>query len=160
MKIKDTRLLPFIVEFESVMQSYNLTDEDHDLKLAGIMTEMETQFGVPSLNNEHFNRTFPECIQLYRKISDARVDLGEEGVFQLGNKLTIVDGEQMRKAKAFDMKGLGTSVWFLCIDQDGEFGYAFDNKTIEWSDIGFVYDCKKHNTPLSEISQTNGNDLQ
>jgi hypothetical protein len=151
MNKKDTRLLPFIVEYESIMKSH-FSDDEHDFKLAAIMTEMEKKFEVPFLNKEHFNRTFPECMELYRKISESRVALGEEGVFQLGNKVTVVDGEQMRRAKAFDRKALETSVWFICIDQDGEFGYAFDLKTIEWSGTQFIYDCKKHNTPLSKIT--------
>ncbi|WP_088834372.1 hypothetical protein [Paenibacillus tyrfis] len=152
MNKKDTRLLPFIVEFEKVLKSSNLSDEEHDLQLSKIMTEMERKFGVPSLNNEHFNRTFPECIELYRKISDARVTLEEDGILQIGKKIKVVDGEQFRTAKAYDRKDIGTSVWFMCIDQDGEFGYAFDEKTIEWTGSYFVYDCQKHNTPLSMIT--------
>ncbi|BFH18311.1 hypothetical protein J6TS7_32350 [Paenibacillus dendritiformis] len=153
MNKKDTRLLPYIVEFETILQTYNLTDEEHDLKLSAIMTQMEKQFGVPFLNNDHYNKSFPECIALYKSISNARVTLGEEGVFQLGNKVKIVDGLQSRGAKAYETKDLDTSIWYLCIDQTGKFGYAFDKNTIEWDGTEFVYDCKKWNTPLKTITE-------
>ncbi|MGX4584557.1 hypothetical protein [Paenibacillus chitinolyticus] len=44
---RDTRVLPFIVENEQVMKSPFLPDEEHDLQLAVIMTEMEKMFDVP-----------------------------------------------------------------------------------------------------------------
>lgn len=148
---KDTRLLPYLVEYETVMKNPALSDQEHDLQLSGIMTSMEEQFGVPYLNSAAFNESFPELIELYRKIGDSRVTLGDEDVFQVGKKLHVVDGDQSREAKAFDRKDLGMSVWYMCQDQGGEWGYAFDAKTILWDGSKFVYDCRKYNTPLSEI---------
>jgi hypothetical protein len=148
---RDTRLLPYIVAYESVMKSVALSDEAHDLALAGIMTKMEEHFGVPNLNKPSFNRDNQELIELYRKIGDARIALGDEGVFQVGCKIQVVDGQQRRTAKAYDKKDTGTSVWYLCVDEGGEWGYAFDEATIKWTDEAFIYDCQEHNTPLSEI---------
>ncbi|ASA20248.1 hypothetical protein [Paenibacillus donghaensis] len=153
MNKKDTRLLPYIVESEKVLQSYNLTDEENDLQLAAIMTEMEKQFGVPWANNENYNKAFPECIALYKFISDARVTYGEDGVFQVGKKVKIVDGLESRGAKAYDVKNVNDSIWYWCMDYTGKFGYAFDKNTIDWTKSEFIYDCKKWKTPLSVIAQ-------
>ncbi|MFD0591026.1 hypothetical protein ACFQZE_23810 [Paenibacillus sp. GCM10027627] len=155
-KKRDTRLLPFIVEFERVLKDPKLTDEEHDLQLAAIMTQMEESFGIPYANNKKFNSLFSELIELYRTIGDARIALGDEEVYQIGKKVKVFDGLESRVAKAYLKKELESKVvWYLLIDQSEEFGYAFDQGTIEWNGKEFIYDCKKWNTPLSSITEGN-----
>ncbi|MFD2328788.1 hypothetical protein ACFSR7_05945 [Cohnella sp. GCM10020058] len=154
---KDTRLLPYLVEYETILKNVALTDEKNDMQMAALMTAMERQFSIPWLNNMEFNAANAECIELYRKIGDARVTLRDEDKFIVGRKLYVVDGDEERLAKAFDKKDLGTSVWYLLNDQDNEWGYALDAGTIEWTGTRFVYDCRKNNTPLSSIT---GRDLE
>lgn len=148
MNKKDTRLLPYIVQYENVLKTFALTDEENDYKLAEIMTGMERQFNIPLLMDETFN----ECIELYRTISYSRVTHGDMGIFQIGNKIKILDGNEFRGAKAFSVKNTGSSQWYLCIDQTGSFGYALEKSSIEWNGKEFIYDCKKWDTPLSMIT--------
>lgn len=154
---KDTRLLPFLVEYEKIMKNTLLSDEENDLQLSSIMTEMEQSFGIPYLNNSDYNDTNPQTIELYRMIENSRVTLAEEGIFQVGCKLLIVDGLQQRTAKAFKKIDTGSSVWYLCMDQNGEWGYSFVPTTIDWTGKIYVYYCQKHNTPLSMLTGKNAN---
>ncbi|MDQ6422614.1 hypothetical protein RB620_24585 [Paenibacillus sp. LHD-117] len=153
---RDTRLLPVIIEFERVLKDPKLTDEEHDLQLSAIMTQMEKTFGIPYANNKSFNTSFPELIDLYRAIGDARIALGDESVYQIGKKVRVIDGLESRVAKSYSRKEVGSSSkWYLLIDQSEDFGYALDEGTIEWNGKEFIYDCRKWNTPLSVITGRN-----
>lgn len=50
-----------------------------NIKLAEIMTEMEREYHIPMINDEEYNKTHTEVMELYREISSARVDIRREG---------------------------------------------------------------------------------
>lgn len=50
----------------------DLPKPQRTLELSAIMTELELDFRIPILNNEHFNQSNKEIMELYKNISMAR----------------------------------------------------------------------------------------
>lgn len=46
--------------------------EIRDRQLAVIMTNMEVEYGIPSLKNETYCNANPHIVELYQKVSNAR----------------------------------------------------------------------------------------
>lgn len=58
-------------KFAEVMKEKDI--KKRNLHLASIMTEMESRYNIPMLNDEEYNRNNKEVIELYKEIADARV---------------------------------------------------------------------------------------
>lgn len=46
--------------------------ELRDARLANLMTDLETVYGIPMLNNKNYNEENPHVMQLYRTVSEER----------------------------------------------------------------------------------------
>lgn len=62
-----------IVETEKIRDCQNFTQYRKNMKLAEIMTEMEYNYKIPILNDENYNKSHPDVIAAYRKISAMRI---------------------------------------------------------------------------------------
>lgn len=49
-----------------------LTQDQKDVKLAGLMTAMELKYAIPMLRNEQWEKDNPSVIHIYREISNMR----------------------------------------------------------------------------------------
>lgn len=67
-KCKKEALERIATRFEQEKKKENINLE----ALAGLMTEMERTFNIPSINNEAYNKNNKEIIALYRDISNSR----------------------------------------------------------------------------------------
>lgn len=46
--------------------------ELRDARLANLMSDLETVYGIPMLNNKNYNEENPHVMQLYRTVSEER----------------------------------------------------------------------------------------
>lgn len=58
-------------KYDNIMDS-SLDIEDKNYELSKLMTNMETDFEIPRLNNNEWNNKNKEVIELYRIISNSR----------------------------------------------------------------------------------------
>jgi hypothetical protein len=58
-------------KYEKIMQS-KLSDRQRNMKLAELMTQMESEFSIPRLSNPEWEKNNKKVIALYRKISMSR----------------------------------------------------------------------------------------
>ncbi|SDM42089.1 hypothetical protein [Bacillus sp. OK048] len=56
-------------EYATILHS---SDEQKDVKLAGLMTKLEREFSIPMLKDEQWERNNKAVIAMYRKISISR----------------------------------------------------------------------------------------
>ncbi len=70
MKMKD-HLYECHKQYEKIMQS-GLSDFQKDRELSDLMSYMERNFSIPSLQNEEWEKKNRKVIALYRKVSLSR----------------------------------------------------------------------------------------
>ena len=59
--------------FERIYENINMLEEpNRTFRLSKLMSEMEKEFNIPTINNEQFNRDNIEIMELYWTISYAR----------------------------------------------------------------------------------------
>ncbi|MEI2357186.1 hypothetical protein [Mesobacillus zeae] len=64
-------LAKFNQKYEAILHS-DLSGEEKDKQLSKLMTEMESEFNIPSIRNEEWEKKTRAVIALYRKVSRTR----------------------------------------------------------------------------------------
>lgn len=59
-------------EHLSLLMAADMDTDTRDIKLAGLMTEMEHEFRIPILSDMRYEQEHLEVMILYRKISNSR----------------------------------------------------------------------------------------
>jgi hypothetical protein len=57
--------------YENIIHS-DLTDRQNDLKLAELMTDMESTFSIPMIKDESWNEGHEAVVELFNRISNSR----------------------------------------------------------------------------------------
>ena len=62
----------FLEKAEKIDSDSHLTRYQKDVKLAGLMTDMERMYGIPMFRNKEWERDNCNVISIYLKISNMR----------------------------------------------------------------------------------------
>lgn len=67
-----SRLDIMISRAEQVLADQKLTVQQKNIRLSGMMTDMEHTYRIPAMHNPEFEQEHPELMKTYRKISNMR----------------------------------------------------------------------------------------
>lgn len=61
----------YLNELESI-KKLDISPQEKDMKISGLMTEMEKRFMIPPIRNAEYEKSNPEVMRIYRTLSYAR----------------------------------------------------------------------------------------
>lgn len=66
------KLICFLEKATAITDDPHMNQEQKDVRIAGLMTDMERRYEIPMLRNEQWEKDNSYVISVYRKISDMR----------------------------------------------------------------------------------------
>ncbi|GMA65023.1 hypothetical protein NZD89_06435 [Alicyclobacillus fastidiosus] len=114
-----TKLSEIHSEYEATMQA-DMSNQERDKALAGLMTRMKNELGLPSINNQEWEQENNPAIALYRTIFESRAMLldkpNNKAELRIGSHVQVNDFADNFFRKIGKVKSIGEATCDVEID--------------------------------------------